>query len=52
MAQNIEKKELSVPAQISVCRGVLLKSREKQIESKDKAKEPSEKKLELEKKIP
>lgn len=52
MAQNIEKKELSVSAQISVCRGVLLKARDKPTESKDKVKEPTEKKLDQEKKLP
>ena len=30
LAQSIDRKEISTPAQISVCRGVLLKTREKQ----------------------
>jgi tetratricopeptide (TPR) repeat protein len=42
LAQDIEKKELSASAQISVCRGVLLKPREKQKERAAPAKEPKE----------
>ncbi len=44
LAQSIEKKEMSVLAQLSVCRGVLLKPRQKQTENKDQAKEPTESK--------
>ena len=39
LAQTIEKKELSVPAQVSVCRGALLKAYNKQAEHKEPPKE-------------
>ena len=39
LAQAIEKKEISVPAQLAVCRGVLSKTSGQQAEEKDKPKE-------------